>query len=288
MYIKTTNNYNPSPPRSISPLLPPLSLFSRRLASPPSPIGAVAAYRTAIERYLFLLLGVLPISSSSSRSSGRGGGGEHRVFTDRGEEVPLSNSPVELPLPLPLPLPLSLSCTRLAAAKSSEAVKLPRRIWQGAIDYIVGDEDGWSTGVNYLLWSEKYNFTVGDSLVFNYVKGQHDVQRVTQDTYRSCDARSGVFDLYSSGRDRVNLTAEMSYWFICNVKGHCLGGMKFGISVGAARAEGGSGNSSNTNGAGLPPPPPPPPPGNGGAGDGTAWRRWLVLGLTFWVIQFLR
>ncbi|XP_073012167.1 uncharacterized protein [Typha latifolia] len=255
MYIKTTNNYNPSPPRSISPLLPPLSLFSRRLASPPSPIGAVAAYRTAIERYLFLLLGVLPISSSSSRSSGRGGGGEHRVFTDRGEEVPLSNSPVELPLPLPLPLPLSLSCTRLAAAKSSEAVKLPRRIWQG---------------------------------VFNYVKGQHDVQRVTQDTYRSCDARSGVFDLYSSGRDRVNLTAEMSYWFICNVKGHCLGGMKFGISVGAARAEGGSGNSSNTNGAGLPPPPPPPPPGNGGAGDGTAWRRWLVLGLTFWVIQFLR
>ncbi|XP_072973849.1 basic blue protein-like [Typha angustifolia] len=159
-----------------------------------------------------------------------------------------------------------------------------------AIDYIVGDEDGWATGVNYLLWSEKYNFTVGDSLVFNYVKGQHDVRRVTEDTYRSCDARSGVFDVYSSGRDRVNLTAEMSYWFICDVKGHCLGGMKFGISVGAARAEGGSGNSSNTNGAGLSPPPPPPPlpQGNGGAGDGTAWRRWLVSALTFWVIQLLR
>ena len=33
-----------------------------------------------------------------------------------------------------------------------------------AEDYTVGDSDGWTTGENYLKWSEKYNFTVGDTL----------------------------------------------------------------------------------------------------------------------------
>ena len=30
--------------------------------------------------------------------------------------------------------------------------------------YNVGDSENWNTGVNYLSWSQKYNFTVGDTL----------------------------------------------------------------------------------------------------------------------------
>lgn len=31
-------------------------------------------------------------------------------------------------------------------------------------EYTVGDDEEWNTGVNFLSWSEKYNFTVGDVL----------------------------------------------------------------------------------------------------------------------------
>jgi hypothetical protein len=33
-----------------------------------------------------------------------------------------------------------------------------------ATDYTVGDDGGWTIGTNYLTWSTKYNFTVGDAL----------------------------------------------------------------------------------------------------------------------------
>lgn len=36
--------------------------------------------------------------------------------------------------------------------------------------YNVGDSENWNTGVNYLSWLQKYNFSVGDTL------GQHSVQ----------------------------------------------------------------------------------------------------------------
>jgi len=68
-------------------------------------------------------------------------------------------------------------------------------------------------------------------LVFKYVKGQHNVYEVTEDTFRSCDASSGVLAKYESGEDQVALSEVKRHWFICNIAGHCLGGMRFGIEV---------------------------------------------------------
>ncbi|XP_040943398.1 uclacyanin-3 isoform X4 [Gossypium hirsutum] len=78
-------------------------------------------------------------------------------------------------------------------------------ILKGAVSqvYSVGDESGWSSEVDYGSWSEKYNFTVGDVLV-------------TESTYRTCDASSGVLAKYESGDDKVELTESKKYWFICN------------------------------------------------------------------------
>ncbi|XP_062081582.1 mavicyanin-like [Humulus lupulus] len=98
-------------------------------------------------------------------------------------------------------------------------------------DYIVGDGDEWNSQGNFLTWSTKYNFTVGDVLVFKYVKGQHDAYEVDEKTFRSCDASSGVLAKYESGNDKVKLTEAKKYWFICNVSGHCFGGMRFSIDV---------------------------------------------------------
>ncbi|KAL1186602.1 hypothetical protein V6Z11_A01G188800 [Gossypium hirsutum] len=106
-------------------------------------------------------------------------------------------------------------------------------ILKGAVSqvYSVGDENGWSSEVDYGSWSEKYNFTVGDVLEFTYNKGQHNVFEVTESTHRTCDASSGVLAKYESGDDKVELTESKKYWFICNVNGHCLGGMRFGVDV---------------------------------------------------------
>lgn len=63
--------------------------------------------------------------------------------------------------------------------------------------------------------------------------------QVTEETYRSCNSSSGVLRRYASGADRVALEEATTYWFICNTSGHCLGGMKFGISVANSSSQGG-------------------------------------------------
>lgn len=63
------------------------------------------------------------------------------------------------------------------------------------------------------------------------MKGQHNVYEVREDTFRSCETSSGVLAKYESGEDQVVLNKVKKYWFICNIVGHCLGGMRFGIEV---------------------------------------------------------
>ncbi|VAI35244.1 unnamed protein product [Triticum turgidum subsp. durum] len=72
----------------------------------------------------------------------------------------------------------------------------------GATEYTVGDSDGWTIGPNYLAWSQKYNFTTGDTLAFNYVPRQHDVYRVTRDAFQTCEPTAGqTVRKWASGRD---------------------------------------------------------------------------------------
>ncbi|QCE08707.1 Cupredoxin [Vigna unguiculata] len=98
--------------------------------------------------------------------------------------------------------------------------------------YTVGDQDEWSSSqTNYASWAGRYNFSRGDVLVFRYIKGQHNVYEVTEESFRSCDADSGVLAKYESGEDEVALSEVKKYWFICNFAGHCYGGMRFGIEV---------------------------------------------------------
>lgn len=85
---------------------------------------------------------------------------------------------------------------------------------------------------------------------------------MTEETYRSCDSGKGVIRKYSSGRDVVTLTEARDYWFICAVEGHCLGGMKLGVTVRA-------GNST----AGVAPAGAPDPRSSGLGPSGEAARR---------------
>jgi hypothetical protein len=51
-----------------------------------------------------------------------------------------------------------------AAAILHLALLLAAARRHGATDYTVGDSAGWAIGPNYLIWSQKYNFTAGDTL----------------------------------------------------------------------------------------------------------------------------
>lgn len=85
-------------------------------------------------------------------------------------------------------------------------------------------------------------------LVFKYVEGQHNAYEVEEKTFRSCDASSGVLAKYESGNDRVTLTEAKKYWYICNVSGHCLGGMRFSIDVKQANPSSDN-NTGSTDGS---------------------------------------
>ncbi|KAJ4964427.1 hypothetical protein NE237_024366 [Protea cynaroides] len=97
--------------------------------------------------------------------------------------------------------------------------------------YKVGGDEGWSESVDYFAWSENHNFSVGDILLFEYVKEEHNVMEVTEGTYKSCDGNSGLVRTYHSGSDQITLTETGNYWFICSFPGHCLDGMKCGVQV---------------------------------------------------------
>ena len=108
--------------------------------------------------------------------------------------------------------------------------------------------------------------------VFNYVAEQHDVHRVTQDAFRTCEpAANQSMGAWATGHDLVNLTVPGDYYFICNVSGHCLGGMKFAVAVAAQPPP-----PPSSPPALLPqqqPPPPPPPPASSAAGVSWITRR---------------
>ncbi|KAL6124350.1 hypothetical protein ACLB2K_076863 [Fragaria x ananassa] len=56
-----------------------------------------------------------------------------------------------------------------------------------ATQYIVGDDQGWNSGVDYYSWMDGKTFHVGDSLVFNYVPGDHNVVvAANSDVYDKC------------------------------------------------------------------------------------------------------
>ncbi|CAH9125625.1 unnamed protein product [Cuscuta epithymum] len=74
-------------------------------------------------------------------------------------------------------------------------------------------------------------YKAGDSLVFKYPKGTHNVVAVSKETYDKCGApRLGVDKVLTSGNDVFTLKKGPNY-FICSFPGHCAGGMKYMVNA---------------------------------------------------------
>ncbi|KAL4378558.1 hypothetical protein GQ457_02G029820 [Hibiscus cannabinus] len=107
-----------------------------------------------------------------------------------------------------------------------------------AEDFVVGDDAGWSLGVDYDAWAQGKQFFVGDNLVFQYTAGAHSVYKVTGDEFQNCIVPSNMSLGSFTGNDTIKMATAGNKWYICGVSGHCEGGQKLKITVldGAAPA----------------------------------------------------
>ncbi|XP_022719657.1 basic blue protein-like [Durio zibethinus] len=100
-----------------------------------------------------------------------------------------------------------------------------------AMEFIVGDNDGWKEGVNYQDWAKGKQFIVGDTLVFKYKAGAHNVYKVNGTDFQNCNVPSNHSLGSFSGNDTIKLAAAGNKWYICGVSGHCVAGQKLNITV---------------------------------------------------------
>ncbi|KAK4489185.1 hypothetical protein RD792_004979 [Penstemon davidsonii] len=93
--------------------------------------------------------------------------------------------------------------------------------------YTVGDSRGWDFDV--AGWENGKKFHSGDTLVFKYSEGAHNVVVVNKSDYDSCNVPDNA-TTFSSGNDKVKLRKGPIY-FICGIPGHCDAGMKIAINA---------------------------------------------------------
>ncbi|PSS13865.1 Umecyanin like [Actinidia chinensis var. chinensis] len=100
--------------------------------------------------------------------------------------------------------------------------------------YFVGDSLGWTVPAGgatvYANWSSQHSFTTGDILVFNFVSGQHDVAKVTKDSFDTCNTTSPI-SLLTVSPANFTISSADDHHFICTFGQHCLGGQKLSVSV---------------------------------------------------------
>ena len=82
--------------------------------------------------------------------------------------------------------------------------------------------------------------------MFNYARKAHTVTEVSKSGYASCSG-SNALSNDDSGSTTVTLVSPGTHYFICNIPGHCAGGMKLAVTV----AGGGSGSSSGATPSGT-------------------------------------
>ncbi|KAI4377886.1 hypothetical protein MLD38_015447 [Melastoma candidum] len=100
-----------------------------------------------------------------------------------------------------------------------------------AKDYVVGDDNGWMQNFDYQAWAQGKQFYVGDTLLFKYPEGVHNVRKVNGTAFQQCVAPADA-DSLTSGNDIVTLAKPGPKWYICSKGNHCaVGNMRLRIDV---------------------------------------------------------
>nr|AFK48048.1 unknown [Lotus japonicus] len=78
-----------------------------------------------------------------------------------------------------------------------------------AATYTVGGAGGWT--FNTVGWPKGKRFRAGDTLVFKYGAGAHNVVAVNKAAYDTCKTPRGA-KVYRSGNDQIRLTRGQNYF----------------------------------------------------------------------------
>ncbi|KAF9592283.1 hypothetical protein IFM89_013509, partial [Coptis chinensis] len=113
-----------------------------------------------------------------------------------------------------------------------------------ATEFVVGDAAGWTNDFDYVAWAKDKEFRVGDSLLFNYEVGSHNVFKVNGTVFKEC-AIPPKNEALISGKDVITLLAPGNKWYFCGVATHCEGGQKLAITVLPALAPAPAPNAAN-------------------------------------------
>ncbi|KAG6490125.1 mavicyanin-like [Zingiber officinale] len=125
---------------------------------------------------------------------------------------------------------LSLAGLILVAANLLLAVS-------AATTHTVGGNSGWTIPFganNYTAWASIQTFAVGDTLVFNFVNGTHDVIQVPWASFNSCSTANQIGSTFNTSPARLPITTAGMHYYICRFPGHCDAGQRLAITVPAS------------------------------------------------------
>ncbi|KAF6156685.1 hypothetical protein GIB67_017821 [Kingdonia uniflora] len=101
--------------------------------------------------------------------------------------------------------------------------------------HVVGGSIGWTvsadSAVVYTNWSSNQTFLVGDTLVFNFVTGTHDVGEVSKAAYDSCNGTTFIGSLITTGPASIVIKTAGVHYYICTFGMHCSYGQHLMINV---------------------------------------------------------
>uniref|UniRef100_A0A1D1YM47 Blue copper protein n=1 Tax=Anthurium amnicola TaxID=1678845 RepID=A0A1D1YM47_9ARAE len=95
--------------------------------------------------------------------------------------------------------------------------------------YNVGDTAGWDISADLDKWPVGKNFTVGDTLWFQYSR-YHTVNEVDKRGFYNCSTANAT-ETGAGGNTTITLTTPGDKYFICGVLSHCFGGMRLHFAV---------------------------------------------------------
>uniref|UniRef100_A0A0E0QKE0 Phytocyanin domain-containing protein n=3 Tax=Oryza TaxID=4527 RepID=A0A0E0QKE0_ORYRU len=100
------------------------------------------------------------------------------------------------------------------------------------LSFIVGDAQGWNTGVDYTAWAKGKTFEANDTLVFRYARNQHTVTEVTKSDYDACTVSGKPISDFEGGALVTFIALSPGeHYFICKIGNHCASGMKLAVTV---------------------------------------------------------
>ncbi|TKV92279.1 hypothetical protein SEVIR_9G154100v4 [Setaria viridis] len=101
-----------------------------------------------------------------------------------------------------------------------------------AADHVVGGS-GWcippSAGL-YRAWADNRTFFVGDTLVFRFETGFHDVVQVGRREYEECTA-DDPYQIFRAGPAAVPLDSTGVRYYVCTVGNYCSLGVRLYVTV---------------------------------------------------------